>query len=239
MRYIATSVVLVASLGANLAFAEAPVKSAYKGEVEFGFLRVTGNSESESLNAKFNLTREGQHWRNNYHVEMYGASDDDGRSAERYFVSTKHDYKLNKNDYLFGYASHEDDRFSGYDSRSVLSAGYGRRWLKQENMTLDTEIGPGYRIDNPEVGEVEGDAVIRVAIDYIWDINEGTRFQQKFSMVAGGSNAESISTTSLRTQINQSLSLKVGYEITYNHSVPDKNTEHSDTKTTISLVYGF
>jgi len=148
----------------------AQTESPWSGEGELGFLMTSGNSETESVNARLDLNYETARWRHNGHMAaLYNAEETESESgetemetsAEKYLVSAKSGYKFTENNYAFLTGTYEDDRFSGYDYQTSVSAGYGRRVVKTERMLLEMEIGPGYRYNRLNGGGEEKEGILR------------------------------------------------------------------------------
>lgn len=243
---------LILLLPAQLALAEpaddaktsepAP-KSPWKSTAELGFVLTSGNTETSNINAKFDLTHDKDKWRKNLHGEAFGASStepDTGvvtRSAERYQLSAKTDYKLDKKSYTFAYLNAEKDRFSGYDYQSTIAAGYGQRLIERENMNFEVEIGPGFRIVKPQdEDESEKDAVVRLGAKYEWRISPSATFNEDLSSEIASELTTTKSTTSLTAKINSKLAMKLSLILKNNSEVPP-DTKETDAETAVTLVY--
>src|SRR5690606_2630021 len=123
-------------------------------------------SETSSLKARLESKREVETWRYLIHFDSLNSEEDGERSAERYFLSNKLDYKFGARSYIFGFASYEDDRFSGYDWQGVAAAGYGYRLIEADNMTWDVEAGPGYRVsvvEDDTIADDEHELILRAS----------------------------------------------------------------------------
>ncbi|KTS44591.1 DUF481 domain-containing protein, partial [Pantoea dispersa] len=151
------SAVLLLSAGAfcHQAFADNAVftsmddpstaKKPFEGTASAGYLAQTGNTTSSSLTASTSMTW----YQTSTAYSLWGnaanTSSNDERSSETYNIGGRSRYNLNSADYLFGQASWLSDRLNGYDSRDVLTAGYGRQILNGPVHSLRAEFGPGVR----------------------------------------------------------------------------------------------
>lgn len=224
-------------------------ESPWKSSVELGFIRTTGNTETQTTAVKADATYEVDKWRHNVHAEGYGQQSkadtgDTVVSAERYEISGKTDYKFSELDYIFGLVKLQKDRFSGFEYDHVVTAGYGRKLIKQDDMELDLEIGPGarfFKVDPapgvPDPGS-ESEAVLRLAGKYWWAITGTSKFTQELSTDIGETITSSQSITGLQANINSTLALKFTYTVRHKTKVPDGN-EKLDTETAMTLVYSF
>ena len=220
-------------------------KSPWKSSVELGFIRTTGNTETQTLSAKADVTYEVDKWRHNGHAEGYGteSEDDTGNavvSAERYELSGKSDYKFTEFDYAYGLVKLQKDRFSGFEYEHIVSLGYGRKVIKQDNMELDLEIGPGERFFKVDAIDAESDkeALLRLSANYWWQITANSKFTQKLSTDIGEEITSTESITGVQANINSTLALKFTYTVRHKTDVP-VDTANTDTEAAMTLVYSF
>jgi putative salt-induced outer membrane protein len=216
-------------------------KSPWTSTVELGFIRTTGNTETQTSALKADVVYEVDKWRHTGHAEGYGTESEDGDgesvvSAERYQLSGKSDYKFNEYDYAFGLLELNKDRFSGFEYENKLSVGYGRKIIKQDDMELDLEIGPGVRYFKVDEGESDDEAMLRLAGKYWWDISSNSKFTQDLSVDVGEDITSTESITGIQANINSTLALKFTYTIRNKSEVP-VDTEKTDTELAMTLVY--
>ncbi|MCP8897979.1 DUF481 domain-containing protein [Gilvimarinus xylanilyticus] len=221
---------------------------------ELGAISTSGNTETMSVNGKVDLTQTLEHWKNEFVASVLYKEDeiknDSGikvteTTAEKYFGSAKSSY-LFADDFssLFGFASHTHDEFGSYRDYTVVSFGYGARFIDNGSITLDGEIVPGYywgdKVLDEETDTIESEegAMVRVAGELNWEITENATFNQKLAAEAAEDNTRYLSDTSLSTKISDRMQMKVGYTLSHDTDVaPDK--EETDTTTYINLVYNF
>jgi putative salt-induced outer membrane protein len=218
-------------------------KSPWTSSIELGFIRTTGNTETQTSVLKADVTYEVDRWRHNGRAEGFGqkSENDLGESvvsAERYEISGKSDYKLNERDYLFAIVKLQKDRFSGFEYEHIVSFGYGNKTIKKPTMELDLEIGPGERFFKVDDGESEKEAILRLAGKYWWAITENSKFTQELSSDIGESFTTNRSVTGIQANINKTLALKFTYTVRNKSEVP-VGTEKTDTETAMTLVYSF
>ena len=219
-------------------------KSPWTSSVELGFIRTTGNTETQTLAGKADVVYEVDKWRHTGHAEGYGAeakNQDTGEnevSAERYQLLGKSDYKFTERDYAYGLIRLNKDRFSGFEYDHIVSLGYGRKAIKRDNMELDLEIGPGERFFKVDGGQADEEAVLRLAANYWWQITDASKFTQLLSTDIGEEITSSESITGIQANINKTLALKFTYTVRHKTKVPAGN-EKTDTETAMTLVYNF
>ena len=233
------------AMSANaIAAEEEEKKSPWTSSAELGYVRTTGNTETQTTSLKINAVYEVEKWRHTGRTEGFGQKSQDSTtgesvvSAERYELFGKSDYKFNEHDYAFGLVRLRKDRFSGFEYENIISAGYGRKVLKQDNMELDLEIGPGMRFFKVDNGTSEDEALLRLAGNYWWAITDTSRFTQELSTDIGEDITSSQSITGIQANINSTLALRFTYTIRHKSKVP-VGTEKTDTETAISMVYTF
>ncbi|TQV76024.1 DUF481 domain-containing protein [Exilibacterium tricleocarpae] len=221
----------------------------WSGAAELGVIVTSGNTESTSVKGGLEVEQALENWNNEYQFDVLFKEDqvtDDTtgeeeteKTAEKYFLSAKGNRRLEDDkSKLFLFGSHTDDKFAGVSEYTIIAAGYGRRLLETTHTSLDADIGPGYAFGEQSDGEEIEDVILRASANFRWDISENAKFVQKISTEAGADNTRTIAETSLTTQINGSLSMKLGLTITNNSEVPD-DTEKTDTESTVTLVYSF
>lgn len=246
----------------HAAFAEDEKK--LSTDIELGLVTTTGNTETNSIKAKVDVKQELEAFRN--HLVLSGFSKqnsvtivEDGESrsedrttAEKYFASLQTDFKLNADHRgLFAYASYEEDKFSAFEYQGTVALGYTDRVFKYDNSHLNYSVGPGVafnqRVDTiengvvVEEGESESIGVVRIALDFLYQINENAKFTQTFSSDAAFSqddNTKSHAETALTANVMTGLALKASYVIDYNSRVSD-DRKHADTTTSITFVLNF
>jgi len=75
---------------------------------------------------------EKEKWRNNLAANMLYTKSSEVKTAEKYFLSGQSNYRYATHMSLFGRASYEDDRFSGFEYQGTATAGGSRsRWRHQ------------------------------------------------------------------------------------------------------------
>lgn len=234
----------ISPLCAGLLLIAAPAQSeewngdGWTGFAEVGAVLTTGNTETETINAKTRVRYEEVTWRHTLQLEALRRSEDGGTTAERYLGNFKSDWKFRPRAYLFGVARHERDRFSGYDYQSSISVGYGHRVVETDRTKLELEAGAGYRRSQLQDGERDEEAIVRGALSLEHRISETARFGQDVLVQSGSDNTEVESVTSVTAAINAKLAMRLTLTAKHNTDVPE-DREHTDTITAVSLVYNF
>lgn len=222
-------------------------KSPWTSSVELGLIRTTGNTETQTTAGKADVVYEVDKWRHTGHAEAYGQeaknkeTNESEVSAERYELSGKSDYKFNEYDYVFGLLKLQKDLFSGFEYEHIVSIGYGRKIIKQDNMELDLEIGPGMRYFKVDNGINDDEALLVLGAKYWWAITDSSKFTQELAVEIGEDITSTKSITGIQANINKTLALKFTYTIRNKSEVPlaDPVIEKTDTELAMTLVYTF
>lgn len=244
--YILTLTALLVVTGSALAEDKKSeeAKSPWTSSVELGFINTTGNTETQTTAAKADVIYEVDKWRHNGHAEAFGSKAKDQTtgvtqtSAERYELSGKSDYKFTELDYAFGLVNLKKDQFSGFEYERVVSLGYGRKVIKQANMELDLEIGPGMQFFKVDNGQSDEQAILRLAGKYWWKISSSSKFTQDLIYEAGEDFNTTKSVTGLQANINSALAMKLTFTVSNKSEVP-AGKEKTDTEAAVTLVYNF
>jgi putative salt-induced outer membrane protein len=239
---------LVVVIGCCMSMGNA-LAEAIKGEAELGFVSTSGNTETENINAKLKLLKETDNWRHEGNIAALSSSSEDqdtgeaSTTAEKYTADAKSERKLSERAYVYGLATYEDDRFSGFDYQATVGAGYGYEVIATENKTLALEIGPGYRYSAVENGEDEDEATLRLGEEFEWQFSDTAKFNQYLVVEGGDDNTITNVGVSLESALTGTLALKIGIDAEYTDEVPVDDDgikrEHTDTETYASIIYSF
>tara|TARA_Y100000782_G_scaffold99652_1_gene114079 strand:- start:1032 stop:1874 length:843 start_codon:yes stop_codon:yes gene_type:complete len=223
------------------------------GDMEFGFMISSGNTDSTSFKYKGNLYQDFEKWRNQFKIDTLYKRDrndetgDDEVSADRIFISAQGNYKLNvKNESFFIYADYEEDEFSGLEFKSTVATGYGNRIYQGSKNKVDIDVGPGlYRSVADEDMATEEDEtktgyLLRLALQWERTVSARTRFNQdvSYEQSMSGLNSRLKSETSLISKIMGDVSLKFTYMYRYN-SKPEEDKLKYDSELSATFVYSF
>lgn len=215
------------------------IADGWTGEGELGFTTTSGNTDSESLNAKLGVAKAHDKWTHKASLEALRASADNVTSADSTVLKEKSQYNFAEKSYAFGKLRYEDDKFSGFDYQASLSFGAGSRFIQNEAHTLDMSLGLGYRSSkDTATQETNGEGVVTADASYEYKISSTAIFGEAISVESGKDNTYSESVTVLKTKINGNLSSKISYQVKHNSDVPI-GVEKTDKVLTVSLVYSF
>lgn len=214
-------------------------QSKWNSEAELGYVKTTGNSETETFVIKAKVVNQRNKWKHTAKGEaLRNAEANDVVTAEKYFLSGKSQYEFKSRSYMYGLVTYDDDRFSGYDYVLLGVLGYGRTVMERDTLKLDLEVGAGGRQSEPEVGETENEAVFRAAGDFEWKISPSAVFVQELSTDIGQDKYINRSLTALTTKVNSYLSSKIAYQVKYTSEVPP-DKDKTETELTFTLLFKY
>jgi putative salt-induced outer membrane protein len=240
-RLLLTAAVVSSVLLAPLTVQAAdPLSNQVKASAEMGYIATSGNTDNQTLIAKFSLEHNWSQWRNHFHVEALKTDAEGTTTAEKYTINDQLDYKFNEFDYLFVQSEYENDEFSGFEYTAKIAAGYGRRILNNDTHLLDVEVGPSNRFFKVDAdGASDDDELLgRLNANYLYNFSEFANFTQKVEYETGEDNSLAKSVSAVKAQLNGRLALKVSYTVKYTEEVPAE-TDDTDTETAVTLVYTF
>lgn len=252
LKIISTSSMLMLSSACIAAEGE---KSPWQSSAELGYVNVSGNTNTETVKAAFDISYAINKWEHKAHAEALSSksktTDDavipavttEERTAAKWLASAQTDYKFKELDYFYGLVAYEDDRFSGFDYQAKIGVGYGRRVIHTDSHTLKLEIGPGYRSYKleqpaPPAEDKHDEAFLRLNASYLWKLSETSKFTEDLSSESGEEQDEWKSVTALTAKINSTLAMKISHTVKHLEEVP-VGTENYDRETAVTLVFTF
>ena len=210
----------------------------WKGQIELGAFRATGNTDNFGFTAALKLDRKGLEWE---HIIQANADYQEDRGVvtrEQYSASYQPRYTLNDGFFTYARTQYERDRIQGFEDRYTLSGGLGYRVLNGRTMTLSLEAGPAVRRIN-YVGEPnETTWSVLTSVDFDWKISPQLKLTQDATSYVGSDNNTFTSLTALESGLVKGLKAKLSYSIEHETSPPDGSLK-TDTISRFSLVYGF
>jgi len=228
--------------------AAVPAHADWTGKGEAGLVIASGNTETETANAKVQGTYESENWKNTVGAAALYASDEEGKTANRWDAFGQLDWKFTTRNFLFGAARYEEDEFSGFEYQATASYGIGRRFLDSPSTKMVATLGAGYKFletrdaFDPETGELisegesDSEVVFRGTLDLDHQFTATTSLINKFIVESGADNTFAQNELSLQVKMTDVLALAVGYSVRHNTDPPPE-FKKTDTLTTINLVY--
>lgn len=249
---LALSALCLLPLASFASAADADQKPALTASAELGFLYQTGDTKSADIKAGLTLNHEKDKWRSvvafNILAKKLETQDDSGNktfesTANKWDISAQTNYTIGEEgkNYLYGNLAHEQDKFSGYESQSSFSGGWGRHWFESKTSSFFADIGPGVKRDVALDGETNTNLIIQAQALYKHKFNDNVAFKQSFiarQATESGDNSAYKSETSVTAKLIDSLQLKFALRIDYDTEVAP-GSENTNTETSMTLIYSF
>lgn len=235
-------------LAAAVMVVTVPAHADWTGKGEAGLVIASGNTETETANAKLAMANETGKWKHQFGLAGLYASDEDGKTAQRWEALEQTDYNFSPKTFWFGAARYEDDEFSGFEYQATLSTGLGRKFIDTDVTKFTGTAGGGYKffetrdvLDEEtgaliEAGDSDSEVVFRGTLDFEHNFTATTSLIDKFVVESGADNTFVQNDIALQVKMTDVLALAVGYSVRHNTD-PPAGFEKTDTLTTVNLVY--
>ncbi len=207
-------------------------------EIELGAIFTSGNTQERNVAYGVVVDWVRELWEYQFTSDGLRNRKDGETTAQRFYHVARGRRDLSENNFLGIRGAYEDDRFNGYDYQADITATYGHTWLtNRDNMNLDTEIGPGYRISE-SIEENLSEFIVRAAAEYEWGISETANFYQTLALEFGQDTSIYRSESGIESEVMENISLRFSINIRHQTEVPE-NRSKTDTQTSITLVWNF
>ena len=233
-QVLAAAAALILCPGSLLADEEGP----WSGKVALGFLGISGNTESETLNAEAEVNWTGERWEHHLRGRVIGKTEDKDTTAEAYRLAYEPRWNINERNFIFGLLDYNKDRFSSYRQQIFAIAGVGHRFIITERHKLNGQIGLGYSDNELQTGISQEEPTIRVGGDWNWQISENASFKQVLAINWTDVNTFTESITELRAGIVGNVGMSLSLTVRNNSDVLP-GTEKTDTWTAVNIDYAF
>ena len=240
--------VSVSAYAEEIADTGIPVPSDLVTNVEFGYQASSGNSDSDSLNARFSMEHEkGRHrykgeWK--YFV-MYKDGIENKRQST---VEAQADYKLEPTNYLYGNFKRMDSKYSAYYVNYTISSGLGYLLSDTKLFTLELELGPGFRYQEPNLSKIGAKDIIypevvkevigRGNVKAIWQALINLNLSANVTLVSGESSTQTDVDLSATNNITDNVALKLSHNSQHYSWVPE-GLRNKDDIFSVNLLFLF
>lgn len=217
----------------------------YSSEIGLGFTSLAGNSDSQTLNANYDIQLIKGRYKTDADTDLILAKKNGKEDKRKISANIKSQMLIRDGYYLYANGSYVDDRYGPYYVDSLLSAGIGYRLFSYETFQTLIDIGPGFRHQTPNLDEIGDDivkpevvdeAILQSSITMTWKPLKTLSIKDKINIVAGKSNTTIQNDLSLTNSITDNIALSIGLNYTYYTWVP-ANMKNFDSSTIVSLIY--
>ncbi len=221
------------------------------GDVELGLVLSSGNTQSSAIRTNAELMHELTDFRNKYLIQTLiqrNSQFDESTgeqtrytSAQRVNLVGQSNYKFYQSEHsIFGRAAYLNDRFGAFEEQGSLAAGYAMRAYQSGDDYLDLETGPGIAYQQTSDKQTSSGMIWWVAANLDYHLTASNSFRQalEWSVSLDGKNSSWQSRSSLTSQVNGRLSMRLNFTVKYD-SNPGQFRQKTDTETSATLVYSF
>ncbi|MBV9840792.1 MAG: DUF481 domain-containing protein [Sphingomonadaceae bacterium] len=227
--------------------ASASFLALWKGQIEIGGSRSTGNSDTLALYGGLTLDREGLKWKQHLAARADYQKTDGTTTVEKITAQWQPQYKLDDRLYVFGLAQYDHDRFLGLDDRYTGGVGAGYGVVRGPHLKIDLEGGPAFRhtdfidVPNSEITSDEPHSNTlagRASLAVDWKPSAAVELQHHTAVFVERGDSSVVSTTALDSKLFGPLKARLSYDVNY-ESNPIGDAKNLDTISRAALVYSF
>lgn len=217
------------------------ILNAAENHLEFSYVQTSGNTNATVISGRLktekNLTSK-DIFKSDAYI-LYNKNEED-TSANKYSIELDYNHLLSEKLYTYFGAAYIKDELSAYDYRLNVGPGYGYKVLKTDEHKLNLEAGIDYAYDNYSYESNEWYLAGTTKLDYSYNINYNTKFNQMASYFVSMKTAGryfAASESSVQVKVMSDLSMAVTYRLDYANQT--ENDEKLDKKFLTSIIYDF
>jgi putative salt-induced outer membrane protein len=256
---------IAAALAALMALPAEASAADWTGTGEFGLAFARGNSESETINARFSLRQDAEPWLYEFTAgglrakgEIITVNANTGAirresvsNANRYDLGGKVGRRIGERVYLYGSGRYDRDDFAAFRWQFSSTVGLGYEFIKEERTTLTSELGLGWRrfqpidivvVEPPPPRVVRPDSddsmIARLGVDFAHKLTDTTDVVNKLVVESGGGTTFAQNDLGVSVRINERFALRTGFQLRHNSDVPP-GVSKTDRLLTTNIVVGF
>ncbi|MZI95933.1 DUF481 domain-containing protein [Vibrio sp. CAIM 722] len=225
------------------------IPSPWEGQVELGYQAHSGNTNTEALNTLVQGTyTKGRH-RTTGEWKVYKLVREYYKDKRKSNYSLQSDYKLGPKSYLYSSFSGTDSNYTAYFKDYTFSAGPGFQLTHTDDVTVEFELGPGYRYQRPNLDEIDSndvvfdetikEPIIRANLRNEWAIFKNLNVYADLTVVTGQTNTTFTSDVGITNNITDNIALKLSHNLQYYNKVPDSSLKKHDGIFTVSVLVSF
>lgn len=214
-----------------------PASAQWSGKGEAGFAVTSGNSDTQTANAKVAVRYKAHAWEHSATLAGLYVRNDGVTSARRWEAGGQSRYGLGST-FWFGGGRYEEDRFSGFAYQGIVNTGVGHKFIDSEATKLSGLLGVGYKFAKPlDVFNDQSDEAVGTAgLDFSHRLTQSTTVFNKFATELASGNNFLQNELGLSVKVSDRLALAIGYAVRHNTS-PPVGFKKTDTQSTVNLVY--
>ncbi len=211
----------------------------FSGKLTVNAAYTEGNTDQSNLGARLNVSAKRES--NIHRVDAYANTGQNSgqRTQENWGISYQMDTLWT--DDVFGYVrtAYDSDPFLGFEYRLFGGLGAGYYLIREDDMSLRGEVGPGLRISREtETGAERQDVVLYGSVDSNWKISTDWTLGHVSKVTWSDPSTTVTSRSELNTALTEALRAGLTYEVQYEENPPNLK-ENVDTIISFNVSYGF
>jgi len=214
----------------------------FSGSVEFGFSYEQDNQVTKAINGRLILDYEQKDsYKINCNLKVEVEEEDGESTTEKYRWQLQGNYYLDPRNSFFARSDLQRSQFASYDREDIYTIGYGRVVFDQDKHKFSVELGPGYRMAIPNIGEDSvsvDEFIVRSRLIYDRILSKTLQVKMDAVLEAGHENSIYALSFSAQNKIYRELYLIFDFEYKYTQNVPI-DTLNKEVTTGLNLLYAF
>ncbi len=231
---------------------------------ELGYIKTSGNTDTETYNIDINLKKEWEkHILSLHFLKLYG-EEDSTENKNKIFTELNYYYKFTDR-FAFDYlAAYKEDKFSGFDYQLYTGPGIAYKAVDEKKHTLflkanalysrdqieDTRVdSSGNKVDYPypsgSINQHDGYsdeyASYKAQILYTWLFGEKSKFVQDLRYRSEFDDAKNYfvySKSAVETKISDIFSMSISYQVDYINEAAE-GKKNTDKTTMFNLIIDY
>ena len=200
----------------------------------------SGNSESKTIVLSFDSSYKESKREVLLSSKYNFAENDNSTDTDTFRANAQYNHLFGKKSYLGAGLGYLRNQLSDISHRITPSVTLGHYLVKEEDLTLSVEAGPGVTFE--KVGGITDDYFsVSAAEKLTWSINEITEIKQSLSAILDPSNSDNYSLAAdaqLNLKISAMLSWQIAATWTYDNApAVDRGKDDTTVSTGISLKF--
>lgn len=215
----------------------------WEDAAELSYVQTGGNTNVLTFSGKNSLKYSfSEKWTGTWDLGLLYGKTDGIKTAERYLTDLRTDYEASDTLYFYALGGWLKDEFAGIVKRTYIGPGAGYKFWTGDRHYLSAEGGLNYARETHTDGSDSNFLEGRLLGKYEYHLNPKTKFTQTAEYLHNFDDAGKfrINTVSgLSTQLTDMFSLKVTYEMNYQHEPSPETLKKTDTRFSVALVVNF
>lgn len=212
-------------------------EASWTGEGSFNAGFTTGNTETTDIGLGVKLARELGIWKASLDASADFGETNSVETRNRFLLGGQLERQFNDRLFGFGRLSYEQDKFSGFETRTFIGGGLGYLAIDREATKWTLEGGPGLRIDElAGTGDTEESFAVRGASNFSHKFNDAVTFSNDTTVTWADVSTQATNVAAITAKLTDKLSGRVSLDVRHDTD-PPLGFEQTDTATRIGVVY--